>query len=123
LIAPSGETDLNRILKSLSPKLYPERYTFGTAREVPDDAFAIVREEEGMTVVRHDPEGEWARITLQVHSSVHAVGLMAAMATRLTELGISSNVIAGAFHDHLFVQWERRFDALKVLEGLAPNAA
>jgi hypothetical protein len=28
-------------------------------------------------------------------------------------------VIAGYHHDHFFVQWARRFDAMQVLAGLA----
>ena len=76
------------------------------------DAFALVREEEGLTAIRPDPSGEWARITLGVVSSLEAVGLTAVLSARLAEAGISANVVAAFNHDHFFVPWERRHDAL-----------
>ena len=53
--------------------------------------------------------------TLEVHSSLNAVGLTAVVASRLTEAAISCNVIAAAFHDHIFVG---AADAEKALEVL-----
>ena len=54
-------------------------------------------------------------ITLTVHSDLHAVGLLAAIATRLAAHGISLNVVSAYFHDHLFVPVERAQEALEVL--------
>lgn len=42
-------------------------------------------------------------ISLKLHSSLEAVGLTAKLSKKLTDHGISSNVIAGYFHDHIFV--------------------
>ena len=61
----------------------------------------------------------WARLSLTVHSDLAAVGLTAAFATALGAEGISCNVIAGYHHDHLFVQWDRRWEALAALRRLA----
>jgi hypothetical protein len=47
-----------------------------------------------------------------------AVGLTAAFAKALTDAGISSNVVAALYHDHIFVQWDRRDDAMKALKSL-----
>ena len=120
----SGERDLSRLLQSLDPKLYPERYGFTPTDEpaLRDDQFAIVREAEGLTVIQPDPRGDWARISLGVHSSLEAVGLTAVLSSRLAGAGISTNIIAGLFHDHLFVPWERRHDALAALSQ-APDPA
>jgi hypothetical protein len=61
-------------------------------------------------------------ITLGVHSSLEAVGLTAAVSTRLTELGISANVIAAHFHDHVFVPSSEAERALDALHRLGPRS-
>jgi hypothetical protein len=115
----AGERDLSRLLAALDPRLHPERYGFATTSEptLQDGDFAIVREAEGLTLVRPDPSGEWARISLGVHSSLEAVGLTAALSSRLAEAGISANIVAALYHDHIFVQWDRREEALAALRG------
>ncbi len=115
----AGERDLSRLLKALNPHLHPERYSFSEAAEptLKDGQFAIVREEEGLTLIQPDPAGEWARISLGVHSSLEAVGLTAALSSRLSDLGISANIVAARYHDHLFVPWDRREEALTALRG------
>jgi uncharacterized protein len=122
--------DLAVLLRSMEPDLHSAPYGFGMvagADWVPG-AFAMIAEAEGMTVVAteavlaaaqiaHQPG--WARISLKVHSDLQAVGLTAAVSAALTERGISANVIAGYHHDHFFVQWARRQDALAALTGLS----
>ena len=83
------------------------------------DAFVLIREDEGLTAIRAHPEGEWARISFEVHSSLNAVGLTAASSKALAEAGISANIIAALRHDHLFVPWDRREDALARLKALS----
>jgi hypothetical protein len=125
----SGETDLVTLLRSMHPVLDPARYVFASVRLVPDDVTPVVtvREEEGLTLVLERDEADRAgvgyeyvaaRITLQVHSSLAAVGLTAAVAAALTEHDISCNVVAGFFHDHLFVPLDRADEALEALEAL-----
>ena len=84
---------------------------------LPADGFALIREAEGVTLVR--PGEGWARITLGIHSSLEAVGLTARVSAALTERGISANIVAALHHDHVFVPWERRDEALAVLRGLS----
>lgn len=81
--------------------------------------FALVREDEGLTAIRVRPGGEWARISLGVHSSLDAVGLTSVFSGALSDAGISSNIVAALYHDHIFVQWDRREEALRVLQALA----
>ena len=59
-----------------------------------------------------------AWITLQVHSALGAVGLTAAVSGALAGAGISCNVLAGAFHDHLLVPHDRADAAVTVLQAL-----
>lgn len=61
-------------------------------------------------------------ISLRVHSSLEAVGLIAAIAAKLKERGISSNVVSGFFHDHLFVPLGREDDTMQALRDLAREA-
>ena len=70
-----------------------------------------------MTLIR--PGGGWARITLGVHSSLAAVGLTARVAESLTAHGISANMVAAFHHDHVFVPWDRRDEALIILDNLS----
>ncbi len=60
-------------------------------------------------------------ITLQVHSALDAVGLTAAFSTALAEHGISANVVAGYYHDHLLVPIDDVDRALAALRELAAN--
>ena len=80
--------------------------------------FALVREDEGLTSIQADPRGAWARISLEVQSSLEAVGLTGMIASRLADAGISVNVVAALNHDHLFVPWDRREEALACLKFL-----
>ena len=126
----SGESDLAVLLATMSPHLNDGSYVFvlGDGSAGVADAVVTVTEPEGMTLVlpRHraddlglsyDFVASW--ITLHVHSALDAVGLTAAFATALTREGISANVVAGYFHDHLFVPEDRRDDAIEVLRALA----
>ena len=114
-----GERDLARLLAALDPELHPERYHFSATTELAlqEGQFAIIREEEGLTAIGTDSSGQWARISLRVHSSLEAVGLTAEIAARLAALGISANIVAALHHDHIFVPWDRRTEALEALRG------
>ncbi len=62
-----------------------------------------------------------AMITLRVHSSLDAVGLTAAVAEQLATGGISCNVVAGYFHDHLFMPIHKADQAVDLLRDLAKS--
>lgn len=54
-----------------------------------------------------------------MHSSLEAVGLTAAFATELTRHGLSANVVAGYYHDHVFVDADDAERAVAVLQTLS----
>jgi hypothetical protein len=58
-------------------------------------------------------------ITLNVHSSLEAVGFIARVATELAKHGMGVNPVSGFYHDHLFVPEGRERDALEILGRLA----
>ena len=89
------------------------------------------REEEGMTLVLRPEEAGrlglpqapvFRRITLGVHSSLEGVGLTAAVATALAGKGISANMVAAFYHDHVFVPADRAEEALACLRDLQRGA-
>ena len=112
----------------LRPSLHPDPYVFAQVPEVPPDGpFAVIREDEGTTVVLAQAQADRlglaysyvaARITLTIGSDLAAIGLTAEVSRVLAQAGISCNVIAGLAHDHLFVDFERGPEALGLLERL-----
>lgn len=56
-------------------------------------------------------------ITLSVHSSLEAVGLTAAFAKALSDKGISCNVVAAFYHDHIFVSKKDTEKAMQILKA------
>lgn len=115
--------DLAGMLAGMAPMLDARRWAFALVKGAPpEEAFAIIREDEGTTAILPDPAGDFARITLMVHSALDGVGLTAAVAGALAQKGIACNVVAGFHHDHLFVPWERRGEALEILQHLAAAA-
>jgi hypothetical protein len=126
-----GQTDLAAMLGSMALVRRADPVTVvHLEQRVPlgGGVLALVDEEEGTTAVvtvdaaqrRGWPVGfVGAWLTVSVHSSLDAVGLTAALATALAGRGIACNVLAGFFHDHLLVPWDRADDAIHCLEALA----
>lgn len=128
-------SDLPTLLARMRPSLAPGRYAFVAvpAGVVVDPAtiVASVREAEGLSVVVSEADARTsglpvaftaAWITLDVHSDLAAVGLTAAVSAALARAGIGCNVIAGVYHDHLFVPAALTTQAMEVLEALQDRA-
>ncbi len=113
-------SDLAVMLAGMAPVLDTREWRFVLVEgEPPADAFAVIREDEGTTAIIAEDGGEFARITLMVHSALDGVGLTAAVSGALAGAGIACNIVAGFHHDHLFVPWDRRDEALERLQRLA----
>lgn len=117
-------SDLAGMLAGMEPVLDAQRWEFAVvvegAEPAPDfaRAFALVREDEGITAILPDEAGAFARITLMVHSALDGVGLTAAVSGALAARGIACNVVAGFHHDHLFVPAPRAEEALEALREI-----
>jgi hypothetical protein len=126
-----GETNLNKLLRSLNPVLNPGEYVFCVAENLhlldSNDLVMTFREKEGSTVIlrkelankltlKYDFVASW--ITLEVHSSLAAVGLTARFSAVLASAGISCNVVAGYYHDHIFVPITEAIKALQLMKSL-----
>ena len=128
-----GISDLHRLLRNLSPILNEASYVFCTLEEgrygdmAELEPTASFMEQEGLTLVLKEAqaqaaelryEGTFRCITLQVHSSLLAVGLTAAVSTEFANHGISANIIAAYHHDHVFVPSKDANRALELLKAL-----
>lgn len=123
-----GETDLQKMLDTLSVEHRPGVFTYVAVSELTPEllgvAHATVNEGDLITVVMDAESAErsgfdvpvrLAWLTLTVHSSLEAVGLTAAVSARLTDVDIPCNVIAGYHHDHLLVPVGRVDEAILAL--------
>jgi hypothetical protein len=59
-----------------------------------------------------------AWITLKMDSTLDSVGLTSAFSKELTKAGISCNVVAAYHHDHIFVPYQERLKAMKILSDI-----
>lgn len=129
-------SDLDALLAGLDPSTDRTPYLFCSVPPSPwppavpagVEPVAVVVEDEGLTLVVPSDQADAAgldadrgfvagRITLRVHSDLTAVGLTAHVAQVLADAGISANVVAGRFHDHVFVPLDRLDEAVALLTG------
>ena len=130
----TGESNLEKLLGSMSPALVSGEFVFCSfpnaryGNHSGLEPIAAVTENEGLTLVIPKSKADehklsydsvFRGITLEIHSSLNAVGLTAAFSSKLGEHGISANVIAGYFHDHIFVQREHAEKAIAALNEFA----
>lgn len=131
-----GERDLQKLLASMTPQLNPEVYVFATlppGSSLPQGLEPVMRfvEREGTTLILAESSATAAglagtfrcrMITLDIHSSLEAVGFLAAITNRLAAAGMGVNPVSAFYHDHLFVPAERAEEALAILRKLAADS-
>lgn len=132
----SSSQSCQDLLANLNPTLSPDPWIFAAIAEAAPglsedhSIFALIREDEGLTAIRpatpDDARGNrplFARITLQVHSDLEAVGLTAAVSGALAAQNLCANIVAGLNHDHLFVPYQRGEEALLCLRKISAAAS
>lgn len=125
----TGETNLKKLLQSMQPVLKDGTFVFA---HVPD-AFTkaakeccvqFFQEDEGMAAILRKEDAtrlgiesmyESKMISLMVHSSLDAVGFLAAITAKLADAGISVNPVSAFYHDHLFVPVDKAEKAMNLL--------
>ena len=128
----TGEKDLDKLLKTLQPKHNIGDYVFCITNNLSivnsNDTILIFKEQEGNTIIikkeladslklKYSFVASW--ITLTIHSSLEAVGLTAAFSKALSDEGISCNVVAAFYHDHIFVDKKDTERAMEILNQFA----
>jgi hypothetical protein len=131
-----GETSLRKLLSTLKLTLSNETFVFITLAGLrpPPASLQIqmsFREAEGTTIITTKESADshaieytfpCKMITLNVHSSLEAVGFMAVISAKLSEHSIGVNPVSGYYHDHCFVPLGKENEAMKLLEDLAMEA-
>jgi len=128
----SGEKDLNRLVKKMKPRLNPGEFVFASVpnpenfdqnkvlcqfKEAEGTSIIIDKNEADQQGINYEYVASW--ITLTVHSSLEAVGLTAIFSGELAKHNISCNVVAGYYHDHIFIDQKDANSAIEVLLKLS----
>lgn len=134
----NAEVRLEKLLQNIDPQLQGGVYAFvdlpaAQLQKVWNQCLCIFREREGVSAIlpralalreglADEAAGGYCQITLQVYSSLDAVGLTAVVARELAAEGISANVVAALRHDHIFVPERDAQRALQILRGIGNRA-
>ena len=108
-------SDLDKLVLNMSPCLNRGVYAYCTisiGEPIPQGTICWFTETEGTSIILPIEvaersalsigfQAEW--ITLEVLSDLSIVGLTAAVSGVLAKAAISCNIVAGYYHDHLFV--------------------
>ncbi len=117
--------------KNINPKLNEGKYVFCSVENIEKieikNLVGSFKENEGYTIILSKKEAinlgltysfVAAWITLTINSSLESVGLTSSFSNALARQGISCNVIAGYYHDHIFVKFDDRNTAMRILNNL-----
>jgi hypothetical protein len=131
-MAEMGRSNLRELLQGMSPRLADGEYVFCSLppERIPHGLrpLCTFQEDEGTSLIcprgeadqrglRYD--GAYRLITLTVHSSLTAVGFLAAVSAELAKAGIACNAVSALCHDHLFIPSLDADRAVALLEELA----
>jgi len=127
-----AELNINYVLKNLSPQLNEGVFVFCSvenAKNINEEyIMASIIETKGKTIVLKREVADSLKlsysvtmnwITLNVNSSLELVGLGAIISQKFAYNRITYNLIAGYYHDHIFVPIKDTERALNLLHELS----
>ena len=127
----SGISDLNQLLSSMRPQLRSGTFVFLTFDHAvadglhpimsfhEDEALTVIVAQDEADIASHPYDAVFSWISLGVHGDLRGVGLTAAFSRPLADAGISCNVVAAYYHDHIFVPANAAGKALEILNVLS----
>lgn len=132
----TGELELGKLLSAMDPELHEGEYVFSSISqdEIDDlqiDPIGWFREAEGVSLILDHADaqrlgikqsGVFRMISLNVKSSLEAVGFLAAVTEKLAAAGVSVNAVSAYHHDHLFIPIDQAELAINVLKELSADA-
>ncbi|MCH8094956.1 MAG: ACT domain-containing protein [Chloroflexi bacterium] len=133
----TAELELEKLLTAMSPELREGEYVFSSVTQEDFDDMQIepvgwFREVEGISLILDRAAAQrlglkqssaYRMISLNVNSSLEAVGFLAAVTEKLAAAGVSVNAVSAFHHDHLFIPAEKADLAMSLLNDLAADAA
>jgi len=129
--------NLDQLIENLSPVLDSTAYVFCSLESnrygdlIHLNPISSFLEKEGLSLIVEESkaqkngiqyDGAFNKITLNVYSSLEAVGLTFVISKTLAEKGICANVVAAFNHDHIFVSTDRSNEAMEALLELQEQA-
>ena len=128
----TGETNLATLIRAMLPRLCPGLFGFATippGAAIPSGVTPIMtfQEPEGLTLIALAEQIAATgltvafpsrMITLEIQSSLDAVGFLAAITARLAAAGIAVNPVSAIHHDHLFVPEGRAQETIAILQAM-----
>lgn len=129
----AGEKNLQQLLRSMQPTLLDGTYAFCTVpkgKPAPPGISPLMtyHEPEGTTLLLSEPDvaksglahAFFCRgISLNVHSSLYAVGFLAAISDVLAKASMSINIVSAYYRDYIFVPSARANEAVELLKKLS----
>ncbi|GAB3037261.1 ACT domain-containing protein [Bowmanella dokdonensis] len=129
----SGEINLDHLIQSMQPVLHEELFVFVTrpaTQALPGNLIPRMQflEQEGMTLIVEQYQADlqgWdyqfpcRMITLNVHSSLEAIGFLAKITVALAKRQMGVNPVSAFYHDHLFVPADKADEAMQCLIQLS----